>query len=102
MARQHGTKRDGSSFGESTVTAVWDKGTVVAGRDAAEYRKDSCGAIIRRASYGTLGDFGWEIDHDKPVAKNGSDDLSNLQPLHWENNRHKSDDYPNWSCKKKS
>jgi hypothetical protein len=25
--------------------------------------------------------------------------LNNLQPLQWENNRHKGDNYPNWSCK---
>ena len=37
---------------------------------------------------------GWEIDHIKPVARGGSDDLSNLQPLYWETNRNKGDQYP--------
>ena len=27
------------------------------------------------------------------------DDLSNLQPLQWENNRYKGDDFPHWYCK---
>jgi hypothetical protein len=37
-----------------------------------------------------------------PVSKDGADDLGNLQPLQWENNRYKSDNWPNWQCKKRS
>lgn len=43
-------------------------------------------------------DNGWEIDHIVPVAKGGSDNLSNLQALLCTNNRHKADNYPNWVC----
>ena len=32
------------------------------------------------------------------MALGGSDSLSNLQPLYWENNRHKGDNWPQWSC----
>ena len=35
--------------------------------------------------------YGWEIDHITPQSKGGSDDLSNLRPLQWENNMAKSD-----------
>ena len=41
--------------------------------------------------------FGWEIDHIKPVSKGGTDNLSNLQPLYWENNRSKGDKL-DWKC----
>ncbi len=43
---------------------------------------------------------GWEIDHIKPVSESGTDDLSNLQPLQWENNRLKGDNWPTWKCAK--
>lgn len=97
--RQRNTTRRGSSFPLGTVNAVWNKGKPVSGYNPYHYRKDSCGAWIERAQYGNVNaKRGWEIDHIRPVSAGGSDDLSNLQPLQWENNRHKADDYPRWSC----
>jgi len=98
MQRKQGTTVQGGAFEPETIAAVWRKGQSVADYDPNDYRKDSCGAWMRKASYGTTGDYGWEIDHNKPVAKGGTDDIDNLQPLHWQNNRGKSDNYPNWQC----
>lgn len=73
------------------IEQVWEKGKTIQGRDPDVWRRDAEGNKIRHGSHGTQGEYGWEIDHKNPVAKGGSDDLRNLQPLQWEENREKSD-----------
>lgn len=71
---------------------VWNKATPIPGRDSSIWRKDAYGSIILFEAYGnTESPFGWEIDHIVPKAEGGSDDINNLQPLQWENNRRKAD-----------
>ena len=76
---------------KKVIDQVWNKGKSIRGKNSEVWRRDSEGNKIRNASYGTEGKFGWEIDHINPKAKGGSDDLRNLQPLHPDANRKKSD-----------
>lgn len=95
--RYYNTKRDGSNFGPEIVEAVWQK--ALSDPRYPGYKADRCGAWMQRGMYGKREKYGWEIDHIIPVAHNGTDDLSNLQPLYWETNCHKGDALPGqWSC----
>ena len=92
MPRKFGTTRGGIPFSEGTIKAVWQKASPTPEYSPAVYRRDVCGALICFDDYGvTSSPHGWEIDHILPVAHGGIDDLSNLQALHWENNRNKAD-----------
>lgn len=96
MFRKQNTDRAGNSWSDKVKLAVWNKGTIVPGYNSALFRKDTCGAFIEWAKYGETieNGYGWEIDHIKPISEGGSDDLTNLQPLQWQNNRAKADNYP--------
>ncbi len=77
---------------KEVIQHVWNKGYVVPGVDPSLRRKDICGAWIDRNEYGNReSNTGWEIDHIRAVANGGSDELTNLRPLHWNNNLRKSD-----------
>lgn len=87
-----------ANFSDDTVQKVWEKGTVVPNNNPAVWRKDHCGAWINRNQYGNRNsDWGWEIDHITLESNGGSDNLSNLRPLQWENNASRQEKY--WSCK---
>jgi hypothetical protein len=98
MERARNTNVFGQAFRISIIEAVWGKGHAVPGSNADKFRKDACGALMVKSSFGKNSQFGWEVDHILPVSKGGKDDLRNLQPLHWKNNESKADDHPNWTC----
>lgn len=85
------------NFTEDEITAAWNKAKEVKDEDSEVWRKDYAGAWIKRDEYGnTDSQFGWEIDHIKPLSQDGTYATNNLLPLQWENNRHKDDNYPEW------
>ncbi|HET6203620.1 MAG TPA: HNH endonuclease signature motif containing protein [Planctomycetota bacterium] len=80
------------------VSKVWWKGIPDPAYDSKVRMKDRCGHVMKWLDHGKRNaEFGWEIDHIVPTAHGGSDDLSNLQPLWWQNNADKADRL-NWKC----
>jgi len=97
--RLFGKKRDGGEWTLQEKWAVFCKGQVAPGQDPNLIRADACNMRIHWSLYGDTAPLGmgWEIDHIRPVSKGGTDDLWNLQPLQWQNNRQKGDD-ETWTC----
>jgi 5-methylcytosine-specific restriction endonuclease McrA len=93
--------RRGQKFDTWQIDRVWEKATILPGENPNRIRADKCGAKINRDKFGVEGDMGWEIDHVEDLSNGGDDELDNLQPLHWQNNRAKGDgdDRPHQYCR---
>lgn len=80
------TDASGKPFDAATIEAVWNK--AAPSTEHPPMRVDAFGALIWREGYAnTSSKFGWEIGHRQPLDKGGGDELENLEPLQWENNR---------------
>jgi hypothetical protein len=99
MPRSFNQDANGQPFDHKIVEKVWHKARTSIGYPPQAYRYDDCNHVICFKEYGLETEYGWEIDHIRPIAHGGSDDPSNLRPLHWKLNRQKGDQYP-WSCDK--
>ena len=90
----------GLAFSEEVKNEVWNKAKILDSNNKAIWRVDACGKWIRYLDYGNRqSEYGWEIDHIRPLVKKGDDDISNLRALHWQTNEEKGDKYP-WKCGK--
>src|SRR6267143_1181989 len=77
---------------QDNVWDVWSKGEIFGGNDPVFWRRDEFGAWIFRSHYERKdSEYGWVIDHIKPIAEGGTDDISNLRPMHWKNTVRKAD-----------
>ena len=91
-----------SNWQKEIIQKVWEKAKTVKDVDGNLWRKDIAGAWISRKHFGNVySEYGWEIDHIKPVSgrgkQYGSTDTRNLQALQWNNKRSKADNYPYFS-----
>jgi 5-methylcytosine-specific restriction endonuclease McrA len=93
---QRGKGPGGPNRGPSQelIDAVWNKGTHIRGQNPDVHRRDVFGNPLYKPSFGKQGEKSWQIDHKKPIAKGGTDDLRNLQPLQTAVNQEKGDKYP--------
>ena len=101
MSRNPNTDCQGNPFSDDVKRKVFQKASPPnQPTTKSDERVDICGALIKEDDYGEMtSDYGWHIDHIKPVSKGGDDNLDNLQALHWENNLRKGEDYPCFYCK---
>jgi 5-methylcytosine-specific restriction endonuclease McrA len=85
------TTATSTQYDEHTLFRIWLKSKEVPGTNGVDVRLDRYGNLMRFSQYGKTTEHGWEVDHRVPDSWGGPSDLSNLQPLHWQANRQKSD-----------
>jgi hypothetical protein len=86
MFRQSNTDTSGKPFDAAIIEQVWSRAPLSS--DHPPLRVDAFGALIWKEGFGnTNSKFGWDIGYKRLGANGGQDDLENLQPVQWENNR---------------
>lgn len=98
-----------ADYSEKQIEEAWQQASTVASVDSNVWRKDPCGAWIRRDLYGDTESedgqkYGWTIDHIIPKSlfsdkEKGADSTPmNRWAMHWKNNESKADDFPRFKC----
>lgn len=85
------TTAKSTQYDEWTLTRIWFKAPVAPGTNDGDIRVDRFGNRMRWSEYGQTTAMGWEVDHIVARSEGGSDDIENLEPLHWKANRQKGD-----------
>jgi hypothetical protein len=80
-----------SQYDVRTLMRVWSKAIPAPGTNGVDLRVDRFGNWMRWSEYGQTTPMGWEVDHIVARSEGGTDDIENLEPLHWKTNRQKGD-----------
>ncbi len=71
----------GKPYNEETIREVWKKAKRQPGFET--FSIDEHGSPISFFDYSKRSAYGWVIQRIVPVEQGGSDNVSNLVPLHW-------------------
>ena len=95
---------------QEKINNAWEQASVLDGRDKEVWRRDPCGALIKRDDYGNRSsEYGWEIDHvvskafliEAGASEEEIDNQDNLRAMHWANNDSKGKNYPEYKAVRK-
>ena len=89
---------NGRPFPAWTKDRVWRKAAPSQVGTQIDSAKTGAAPSFSTKAHGQRTKCGWVVDHIRPVSRGGTDQLGNLQPLHWRNNRGKGSHWPRWSC----
>lgn len=76
-------QKNKKEFNDITIVEVWRKAIPV--KHFELYKKDRFGSLMFFDDYEIESENGWFIDYVVPIKKGGTEEIENLQPVHWKN-----------------